>query len=387
VTASEPALALALSARDWTDRLHRFLADHGGARVRVTAIGPDDLEVEMFDVLLIDDSCSFLTPRLVEQVRRRGRGVIGVFDPVEFADGKERLREIGVADVIEATAHPDEFLEVIRGVSGRTGATNRQPLDPVQPAAESFRLGRLIAIGGPPGGTGVTEIAIGIAHRLGSSGGRVALIDADDSASSVAQRLGLPLHPNLLTAIDSVEQGRGVLELFQPAAGGAFAVMAGLAAGVETADLRSSRLMSVVEEARTAYDPLVLTLASVPEHVRNRDGRRAPLASAALAAAGRAIAVGTASPVGVTRLLDWIAVHGGASRVRFDVIVNRAPRDRYRRAELVEEITRTFRPRSLALIPFDSAVEEAAWEGTVVGRGRFRKALDGWITDHLVDTT
>lgn len=383
----EPALALALSARDWTDRLHRFLADHGGARVRVTAIGPEDLDTEMFDVLLIDDSCSFLTPRLVEQVRRRGGGVIGVFDPVEFIDGKERLRELGVTDVIEATAHPDEFLKVIWGASQRTSAPRGQPIDAVHPAGESSRLGRLIAIGGPPGGAGVTEMAIGISHRLGSSGGRVALIDADDSASSVAQRLGLSVHPNLLTAIDGVEQGRGVAAVFQPAAGGAFAVLAGLATGVDTADLRSHRLLPVLQETLASFDSVVVALATVPEHVRGRESGRTSLGSAVLATAGRAIAVGTASPVGVTRLLDWIAMHGGRSRVRFDVIVNRAPRDRYRRAELVEEITRTYRPRSLALIPFDPGVEEAGWEGAVVGRGRFRKALDAWIDDNLAGPT
>lgn len=380
---SEPALALARSARDWTDRLHRFLADHGGARVRVTAIGPDDLEAEMFDVLLIDDSCSFLTPRLVEQVRRRGGGVIGVFDPVEFADGKERLRELGVTDVIEATAHPDEFLQVIRGASHRTMVPIGEPVGAARPATDPSGLGRLIVVGGPPGGAGVTEMAVGISHRLGSSGGRVALIDADDATSSVAQRLGLSVHPNLLTAIDGVEQGKPVAAVFQPAGGQTFVVLAGLAAGVAAADVRSHRLLPVVQEALGSFDTVVVTLATVPEHVRVRENGRTSAGSALLAAAGRAVAVGTASPVGVTRLLDWIAVHGAVSRVRFDVIVNRAPRDRYRRAELVEEITRTYRPRSLALIPFDPAVEEAGWEGTVVGRSRFRKALDAWIDENL----
>lgn len=384
---SEPALALARSARDWTDRLHRFLADHGGARVRVTAIGPEDLEAEMFDVLLIDDSCSFLTPRLVEQVRRRGGGVIGVFDPVEFADGKERLRELGVTDVIEATAHPDEFLQVIRGASHRTMAPILEPVGAARPATDPSRLGRLIVVGGPPGGAGVTEMAIGISHRLGSAGGRVALIDADDATSSVAQRLGLSVHPNLLTAIDGVEQGKGVSGVFQPAGRQTFVVLAGLAAGLDAADVRSHRLLPVLQEALGSFDTVVVTLATVPEHVRRRENGRTSSGSALLAAAGRAVAVGTASPVGVTRLLDWIAVHGAAGRVRFDVIVNRAPRDGYRRAELVEEITRTYRPRSLALIPFDPAVEEAGWEGTVVGRSRFRKALDGWIDDNLAGST
>lgn len=43
----ETELALAMSARNWADELHRFLADHGGARVRVTAMGPEGTPFEI----------------------------------------------------------------------------------------------------------------------------------------------------------------------------------------------------------------------------------------------------------------------------------------------------------------------------------------------------
>ena len=102
----ETELAIALSARDWPDRLRHFLADHGGARVRVAAMGPEDLLVEAYHILLIDDICSFLTPRLIDLVAQQGRVVLGVYDPAEFADGKDRLLECGVADVVEAGCPP-----------------------------------------------------------------------------------------------------------------------------------------------------------------------------------------------------------------------------------------------------------------------------------------
>ena len=60
-----PDIALAASARDWPDRLHRFLLDHGGGRVVDRIMTPDQATGSSFDVLLIDDVCSFLTPRLV----------------------------------------------------------------------------------------------------------------------------------------------------------------------------------------------------------------------------------------------------------------------------------------------------------------------------------
>jgi hypothetical protein len=79
-------------------------------------------------------------------------------------------------------------------------------------------------------------------------------------------------------------------------------------------------------------------------------------------------------------MLRWLAdadrLTGGAP---IDVLVNRAPRDQFRRGELVEEITRTYQPASFGFIPGDDAVERAAWDGSMVPKGRFRKALDRWV--------
>ena len=109
-------LALAASARPWAGSLHRFLADHGGARVRAIVMGPEEAVAESYDALIIDDVCSFLTPRLVDQVRRHGRLVVGVYDARDGADAKRRLLDCGVDDVIEADAGPEEFLDVVRAV-------------------------------------------------------------------------------------------------------------------------------------------------------------------------------------------------------------------------------------------------------------------------------
>ncbi len=72
------------------DRVHRFLSDHGGARVRAQVLTPEDALAEDYQVLIIDDICSFLTPRLVAEVQRQGRLVLGVFDPSDPPDAKER---------------------------------------------------------------------------------------------------------------------------------------------------------------------------------------------------------------------------------------------------------------------------------------------------------
>ncbi|HSL25070.1 MAG TPA: hypothetical protein VLA54_02225, partial [Acidimicrobiia bacterium] len=90
---NEIEIALAVSAREWPDRIHRFLADHGGARVRAQILTPEDALAESYAILVIDDVSSFLTPRLVADLQLRRRLVLGVFDPADGPDGKERLRE------------------------------------------------------------------------------------------------------------------------------------------------------------------------------------------------------------------------------------------------------------------------------------------------------
>jgi len=59
------------------------------------------------------------------------------------------------------------------------------------------------------------------------------------------------------------------------------------------------------------------------------------------------------------------------------LVVNRAPRDAFRRAEIDQELRRTFDPESLVFVPHDPRVESAAWAGTIVPSGPYAKALAG----------
>ena len=378
----ETELALALSARNWSDDLHRVLADHGGARVRVTAMGPEDLFGEAFDVLLIDDICSFLTPRLVELIKASGREVVGVYDPSEFADGKDRLLECGVADVVEAGAHPDEFLRVIARVAETVTTTQLAESIPDAPIPEVLerRKQAIFAVGGPSGGTGTTEVAIGIAGRLGEVGRRVVLVDGDETNPSVAQRLGLPIHPNIRTAIDVLEHRTGpvsgVVHFVEP-----IAVVPGLPNVSDWSEVRPGQVVDLAAELTSLFDHVVFNVGSHLESLGFGGAtERYGISRRLIQHADRVIAVGLPTPVGVSRLLGWLAdadrLTGGAP---VDVLINRSPRDQFRRGELVEEITRTYQPASFGFLPADDTVERAAWDGTLVGKGRFRKSLDRWV--------
>jgi hypothetical protein len=104
---------------------------------------------------------------------------------------------------------------------------------------------------------------------------------------------------------------------------------------------------------------------------------RYAVARAAVAEADEIVAVGNASPVGVARLLRWIAdARILAPRAALHVVANRAPKDSFRRGELVDELGGSFGVASVTVVPFDRRVEAAAWNGQVVGRGPFMRAVD-----------
>ena len=109
----ETELGVVVSSRDWAERLHRFTTDHGGARVRARVMRPEDALAEEYDVLFVDDITSFLNQRLVQQVQSSGRKVIGVFDEATGPEGYRRLSDLGVDEIIDASASPDEFLRLI----------------------------------------------------------------------------------------------------------------------------------------------------------------------------------------------------------------------------------------------------------------------------------
>ena len=108
----EPAIALVFSPDAWVEQFHRFVADHGGARIRLLVVDPAVLDDEEFDVLVSSDRWPSLTPSLVERMRARRVLLCGVFDPEEPA-GKDHLLAVGVDAAVAADAPSAEIVEVI----------------------------------------------------------------------------------------------------------------------------------------------------------------------------------------------------------------------------------------------------------------------------------
>lgn len=349
-----PDIALAASAREWPDRVHRHLLDHGGGTVVGRLMGPEQTLDTEFDILFVDDICSFLTPRLIAAVKHAGSEVVGVFAPEDGSDAKRRLLECGISDVIETEATPQEFLEKAIGAM----AHRVEPVEP-SPRSSSWTVG----VVGVTDGVGATEIAVALSQGIPLAAAPC-LVDLDPSWPSVAQRLGLPLHPNLRSALDSIMHGDGGAESSTHRVGNVD-VVGGVADQGSAAPVSRIAVEALLEDLGRTSDVIIADLGTLDRAVR-------PLVTRMTSV----ILVGAGDPVGVARLL------ASAERLLDLVepesvllVVNMSGRTRYQRSEIHREIEKALPRLPLTSIPYDRAVTKAAWEGEAVSRGPFMSAV------------
>lgn len=378
----EPRIALAASPREWAQRLHRHVADHGGARVRATVLQPRDALEEDYDVFVADDTTSFLTPRLVGQLRERGRGVLGVFDPGD-PHGRDELLATGVDEVLARDAPPEAFVEALRAVRAALRAPVHEPEgtpgDGRGPApAGGAGSGRTTAVTSACAGAGATELAVALATTCGRRGEATVLVDADDVAPALAPRLGLPSYPNLRAAVDAVEQ-RGAVppDHLVTVERGRFLALPGPGSPAGWNELRPAQAGDVVRALASAHRRALVNVSHRIEDLPASGGPpRYGLARHLLGSAGCVVAVTLPTPPGIARLFDWVAdLRAFAPRVPLHVVCNRAPASPFKRAEVTGEITRTLAPAGLWFTPADARVDEAVWRQEVVTAGAFARAV------------
>ena len=351
-----PEIALAASTRQWPDRLHRFILDHGGARVTDRIMQPDQLSDTAFDVLIIDDISSVLSPGLVESVRRRGAGVVGVFEAIDGLSARRRLSECGISDLIEADADPSQFLSIVDACSSATGPPTAPPTPEVGAS--------IVGVSGPVAGVGITEIAIGLAWSA-SKGASVVLVDLDPIWPSTAQRLDIDVHPNVRTTIDAIlHRPAAVEESLQKV--GRLSVAPGAPGGMGDNAVGRPDLVMLLESMGGLFELVVLDLGPLdrvpPGILRELDGL---------------VIVGASDPVGVARLVRTVRhVHESHDPAPVLALVNRCPNG-YRGAEIGSQLESSL-PEGVSHIRVgnDSRLEEASWNGQMRQSRKFRRSMD-----------
>lgn len=384
---TEASIAIAATGRDWALGLHRFVADHGGARVRVRVMHPEQALEESYDVLVIDDVTSFLSAHLVQEVQKRDRKVLGVFDETA---GEQRLRKLGVNAVMAANADPEAFVATIVSLAALQNVDEEfaeliADLHEVESTPEPTATGGIVAVAGAGGGVGATEVATGLAADLAARGVQVCIVDADDMAPSLAQRLDLPLHPNIRTAMDYLQHRSGSVNDALHRHTNGFAVLPGLPNVRDWGDVRSGAAIDVVSELAAMFDLVLVNTSSMVEQTMggHRGEGRFGMSRLVLAAADAVVLVAGPTPMAIGRVIEWLAdTRQLVAEVPLHLVVNRFEDGLFARGEIEQEVREVIRPTTVMFVPADPRLVEAAWEGGLATQSGFAKALSP-IADQL----
>lgn len=397
-TRVEPAVCFGSSQRSWVTTLINYVSDHGGMRVMGTVLTQDDALEIAFDVLVIDDVSSVLSPRLVDRLHSSGRLVVGVFDAERSVLAQDRMHAAGVDAVIASDASAAEFVRVV-GETVRQRSIDWEFADlvvdidepgeraqPGRPSGHDPRSGPnsrggVVLIAGLDG---VTEVAVGIAQSTVARRASSVLVDMDTLEPSVAQRLGMPLTPNIFTATERLRLRSSLSDAFATHPEG-FAVIAGIPNPREWENLSEIEAADLVVELAAAFDLVIVKINRYLEDLSSFAGTagRFDVGRRLVGLADHVVAVTSPSPLGGSRLLALAGDLRHLTSAPIHVVVNQTPSSQFIQGEIGEEISRTLSPASLTFLPADSKVRKASWQGTVVRSGAFMRRL-GKLCERLV---
>ena len=395
----EPAVALGSSQRPWVAELMSYAQDHAGARIVGTLLSAREAVEQEYDILLIDDTTSYLTRRLVDRLHSLHRVVIGVYEVSRGDVGRQKLLDIGVDAAVRAESTPRDFLVQMRAltdqlifdkdfaniVDAEQATSDAEQAPSIATDGEIHDSIRNRGDGSPPdsvvtvvsGSNGVTEVSVAIANEIARRGLSVVLVDLNTVEPAVAQRLGAPLVPNVLSAMESVrfsgEMGENV-----GVHGIGAAVLAGLPSPREWESCGPDDAADLVDLLCTAYAHVVVRIDRNLEDLApfGVAAGRFDVARRLVAVADELVVVGDPSPTGVTAVLSWIGEARSLSGEPVHVVMNHCGRSIYQRGEIIEEIGRTFRSASVTFAPEDQKVRKAAWQGEIVSSSRFSRSLE-----------
>jgi MinD-like ATPase involved in chromosome partitioning or flagellar assembly/DNA-binding NarL/FixJ family response regulator len=314
--------------------------------------------------------------------------VVGLYSPGD-EQAETRLRQLGVVHVLSADAPPADIAAAVSAALGEQAVAAddhsspawSRPMDglpdrdaPVaaEPVVEPG-TGRLVAVWGPTGAPGRTTVAVGVATELAATGTPTLLADADVYGGVVAQVLGfLDEAPGLAAAARLANNG----QLDVPALAGVAVVAAPdlrVLTGISRADrwpeLRPAALDQVWELSRSLAAVTVVDLGFCLEQDEELSfdtaaPRRNGATVATLLAADVVLAIGSADPVGMQRLVRGItALREAAPGVLPRVVVNRVRRGAVGaepEAQLAEALERYAGVRDIAFVPDDRDALDAS---------------------------
>lgn len=344
------------------------------------------------DVAVVGLDAHGLDSGAVDLMRRHGVRTVAVVPsgtPSEAA--RVRASRIGVRVILaeeevglvgDAVTTPEE--PVIDPTLVPEGSTGAEPVAPVQP-------GRVVAVWGPHGAPGRSTVATTLAGALAARERRTVLVDVDPWGGSVAQRLGILDEVSGLLAAARLSSS-GVLEERFPSVlrglGRHLEVLTGLPRADRWPEVRDGVVEELLDHASRRGHVVVDTGFSLERDpaldLAGRTGRNTATLSA-LGVADEVLVVGTADPVGLSRLargLVDLAEETGGRPVH--LVVNRMRPSLGWSAGDVEQMVRGFADvASTTFLPEDQAATDRALVAgrsvVEVGEGPLATAVAGLV--------
>ena len=387
---SDISIGIVASSREWRTVLQAHVRDHvAGVRVQILREPRLALELDL-DVVIIDDTSSFLTKDKVVRLREKGTRVVGIYDALEQEGlGPAFLEKLGIDLSLPSTISPEEMLNAVSQLQPKSHYTNN--FDQIVDSYNDFgntnsatSQSTIISVGGPAG-VGSTEIAIALADALVARREATLLIDCDEVGPSVARRLGFHLHPNILSAIDVVANVSKPLAqvVGRPSDRAAnavyFDVIPGIANLEDWVQLRNTEINDLFNAVRKTWRYCVANIGPMLEDLSGYGMER--FASSRTTCENSEVIVGVMSPTptGYLRFLDWMtSLRTIGKENAVSIVVNNAPKSAYVRGEIESQLIRDIDARYIAsinFVPFDERVNKANWEGQRVTKGVFVSAI------------
>ena len=361
-----------------------LLGAAAGGRAQVAVVGPDLPRLARETVARLDDA----------QLR-----VVGI-TAADDERGHQRLRALDMP-VVTLPLHDMDaaVMELARAVEPVTGVvedatSGRRAESPPSMRTETRTPGGLVAVWGPTGAPGRTSVAIGVADELARAGTPSLLVDADTYGGSVATQLGLVEDAaGIVVACRHADGGQ--LDIASLAATarsvtGAFRVVTGVPRAERWAELRPSSLVRLWSACRetpgiTVADVGFALEADEEYLVDTRTPRRNAATLSALTSADMVIAVGSADPVGIERLVNGLTdlrrVAGDASIEVVVTRVRRGPLGRDAERQVREALARHAGVADPVLVPDDrDAYDACLREGRTLAEVAPRSVARGPLT-------
>jgi Flp pilus assembly CpaE family ATPase len=338
---------------------------------------------------LVDAQLRRLDADAVDRLTAAGVAVVGV---TQRPGDDERLHSVGVDFVVPADAGAEVVASVVQAaIADKTDDTARRgysdpayatgsltaPRPPghasTAPPDESVRRGSLIAVWGPTGAPGRTTVALTLADELARLAAPTMLVDADVYGGVIASALGLlDESPGLAAACRQAQSRRldgTALAGLAWQLGPQLRVLTGIARADRWPELRTTAIEAVLAVSRSLADFTVVDLGFALETDEELSfdtlaPRRNGATLAILDNADVVLAVGSADPIGIQRLIRGLAELREADiTAPIWIVLNRVrrgpvPGEPARELDLALE--RFAGQRSAAQLPYDLAGLDAA---------------------------